>query len=332
MIKHPYLLFLGDAHDQLAAKTADGVAFWRPDWCLGQMRLDGCQADLGLEELTLEESVGKGVKTLVIGVANRGGIISDSWQTTLIRALELGLDIAAGLHTHLNSLPELRKVADECGRTLFDVRHCDRALPVGNGEKRPGKRLITVGTDCSIGKMYTALALETEMQKRGWKATFRATGQTGIFIAGEGISVDAVIADFMSGATELIAPANDEDHWDLVEGQGSLFHPSYAGVTMALLHGSQPDALVLCHEPTRQHMRGLPNQSLPDIATCLKANLQAAKLTNPQVKVVGIAVNTKKMSPEAAIAYLKEIADKYDLPCVDPVRTGVSAIVDNISH
>ncbi len=330
MIKHPYLLFLGDAHDQLAAKTADGVAYWRPDWCLGQMRLNGCQADLGLDDLTLEEAVEKGVKTLVIGVANRGGVISDNWETPLIHALELGLDIAAGLHTRLNSLPKIREVADKCGRILFDVRHCDRELPVGNGEKRAGKRLITVGTDCSIGKMYTALALEREMQKRGWKATFRATGQTGIFIAGEGISVDAVIADFMSGATEIIAPANDEDHWDLIEGQGSLFHPSYSGVTMALIHGSQPDALVLCHEPTRHHMRGLPNQPLPDIATCLNANVEAAKLTNPQAKMVGISINTKLMPPEAANAYLKEMADEHNLPCVDPVRTGVSAIVDNI--
>ena len=330
MIKHPYLMFLGDAHDQLAAKTADGVAYWRPDWCLGQMRLNGCQADLGLDDLTLEEAVEKGVKTLVIGVANRGGVISDNWETPLIHALELGLDIAAGLHTRLNSLPKIWEVADKCGRILFDVRHCDRELPVGNGEKRAGKRLITVGTDCSIGKMYTALALEREMQKRGWEATFRATGQTGIFIAGEGISVDAVIADFMSGATEIIAPANDEDHWDLIEGQGSLFHPSYSGVTMALIHGSQPDALVLCHEPTRHHMRGLPNQPLPDIATCLNANVEAAKLTNPQAKMVGISINTKLMSPEAANAYLKEMADEHNLPCVDPVRTGVSAIVDNI--
>lgn len=330
MIKHPYLMFLGDAHDQLAAKTADGVAYWRPDWCLGQMRLNGCQADLGLDDLTLEEAVDKGVKTLVIGVANRGGVISDNWETPLIRALELGLDIAAGLHTRLNNLPKIREVADKCGRKLFDVRHCDRELPVGNGEKRPGKRLITVGTDCSIGKMYTALALEREMHERGWKATFRATGQTGIFIAGEGISVDAVIADFMSGATEIIAPANDEDHWDLIEGQGSLFHPSFSGVTMALIHGSQPDALVLCHEPTRQHMRGLPNQPLPDIAICLNSNVEAAQLTNPQAKMVGIAINTKLMSPEAANAYLKEVADEHNLPCVDPVRTGVSAIVDNI--
>jgi len=330
MIKHPYLMFLGDAHDQLAAKTADGVAYWRPDWCLGQMRLNGCQADLGLDDLTLEEAVERGVKTLVIGVANRGGVISNSWETPLIHALELGLDIAAGLHTRLNNLPKIRVVADRCGRTLFDVRHCDRELPVGNGEKRAGKRLITVGTDCSIGKMYTALALEREMQKRNWKATFRATGQTGIFIAGEGISVDAVIADFMSGATEIIAPANDEDHWDLIEGQGSLFHPSFSGVTMALIHGSQPDALVLCHEPTRHHMRGLPNQPLPDIATCLNTNVEAAKLTNPQAKMVGISINTKLMPPEAVNAYLKEIADEHNLPCVDPLRTGVSAIVDYI--
>ncbi len=331
MIKHPYLLFLGDAHDQLAAKTADGVAYWRPDWCLGQMRLDGCQADSGLNDMSLEESVEKGARTLIIGVANRGGVIPDYWHPPLTRALELGLDIAAGLHTRLNAIPEIREAADKNNCSLFDVRHWDQHLPVGNGVKRSGKRLITVGTDCSVGKMYAALAIEKEMKNRGWKADFRATGQTGILIAGEGISVDAVIADFMSGATEVIAPANDEDHWDIIEGQGSLFHPSFAGVTLALLHGAQADALVLCHEPTRQNMRGLPDKSLPDIASCLKANVEAAQLTNPQAKMVGIAINTKELSEKTAIDCLKENTDTYQLPCVDPIRTGVGAIIDNIN-
>ena len=124
-----------------------------------------------------------------------------------------------------------------------------RDFAVGTGKKRPGKRLLTVGTDCSIGKMYTALALEKEMRARGLKADFRATGQTGIFIAGDGVSIDAVVSDFVSGAVEWICPENDADHWDLVEGQGSLFHASYAGVTLGLIHGAQPDALVMCHEP-----------------------------------------------------------------------------------
>ena len=133
--------------------------------------------------------------------------------------------------------------------------------------------LLTVGTDCSIGKMYTALALERSMRKRGLAADFRATGQTGILIANGGIPVDAVIADFISGAAELISPARNDGGWDLIEGQGSLFHASYAGVSLGLLHGSQPDALVMCHEPTRTHMRGLPDAPLPDIKTCRTCHL-----------------------------------------------------------
>jgi uncharacterized NAD-dependent epimerase/dehydratase family protein len=190
MIQHPYLLFLGDAKDQLAAKTAQGIAHWRPEWCLGQLRLEGCQADLGLKDMTLDEAADAGVKTLVAGVANRGGVISDSWITVLEAAMILGMDLAAGLHNRLADVPVLRAAADQHGRNLFDVRHPSQTFSVGNGKKRAGKRLLTVGTDCSVGKMYTSLAFERELQARNVKAHFRATGQTGIFIAGEGVSVN----------------------------------------------------------------------------------------------------------------------------------------------
>lgn len=327
-IRHPYLMFLGDAPDQLAAKTANGVAQWRRDWCVGQLRLDGCRADLGLPDMSLEEAAEAGVKTLIIGVANRGGRINDTWQETMVRALELGMDIASGLHRKVADLPAVAEVAKLHGRKLFDVRHPSQDFDVANGEKRPGKRLLPVGTDCSVGKMFTALALEREMQARGLKATFRATGQTGIFIAGSGVSVDAVIADFISGATEWLCPANDPDHWDLVEGQGSLFHASYAGVSMGLLHGAQPDAMVLCHEPGRPHMRGLPGYKLPDIGACIALNEQCARLTNPNAKVIGIACNTSAYSETEMRKLLDELSDRYGMPAVDPVRTGVASLVD----
>ncbi|HTO81457.1 MAG TPA: DUF1611 domain-containing protein, partial [Methylomirabilota bacterium] len=255
-IARPYVMFLGDAADQLAAKTAQGVKDWRPDWCVGQLRLPGCNADLRLPDMTLEQAVAAGVKTVIVGVANRGGVIGESWIGVLKRALELGLDLASGLHKRLSDVPALAEAARKHGRQLFDVRHPTRDFAVGTGRKRPGKRMLTVGTDCSIGKMYTALALEKAMKARGLKADFRATGQTGIFIAGDGVSIDAVVSDFVSGAVEWLSPANDPDHWDLIEGQGSLFHASFAGVSLGLLHGAQPDVLVLCHEPTRKHMRG----------------------------------------------------------------------------
>ncbi|HDO51642.1 MAG TPA: DUF1611 domain-containing protein, partial [Rhizobiales bacterium] len=264
-LKKPYLLFLGDAGDQLAAKTAQGIRDWRPDNCVGQLRLEGCNADIGLKDMTIDEAREAGARTLVAGVANRGGLISKAWAAKLHEALEGGLDLAAGLHNRLIDVPELREAAENFGRNIFDVRHPAETFPVGSGEKRAGKRLLPVGTDCSCGKMYTALAIEREMLKQGRKATFRATGQTGILITGEGVSVDAVVADFISGAIEVIAPANEPDHWDIVEGQGSLFHASYAGVSTGLLHGAQADALVLCHEPTRTHMRGLPHYPLPEL-------------------------------------------------------------------
>ncbi|WP_193370386.1 N-acetyltransferase DgcN [Pelagibius marinus] len=329
-IQHPYLLFLGDAPDQLAAKTAQGIAHWRPDWCLGQLRLEGCQADLGLTDMSLEEGAAAGAKTLVIGVANRGGVFSEKWISVLEQALMLGYDLAAGLHNRLADVEVLKAAAEQHGRKLFDVRHPSREFDVANGQKRSGKRLLAVGTDCSVGKMYTTLAIEKEMRARGMKADFRATGQTGILIAGSGVSIDAVVADFISGAVEYLSPANSADHWDIIEGQGSLFHASFAGVSLGLLHGAQADALVLCHEPTRSHMRGLPDYPLPTLKACMDANLAAARLTNPAAKFVGIAVNTSQMNEGSVEAYLRRIESDCELPVMDPFTEGVAPIVDRL--
>jgi uncharacterized NAD-dependent epimerase/dehydratase family protein len=329
-LRTPYLLFLGDVHDQLAAKTSAGVAYWRPEWCVGQLRLPGCNADLGLADLTVEEAAARGAKTMIVGIANRGGRIADTWLPTLLRALDLGMDLASGLHRRLVDVPALRECAARLGRQLSDVRHPSREFDVASGKRRSGKRLLTVGTDCSIGKMYTALAIEREMRQRGIKADFRATGQTGILIAGSGVSVDAVVADFISGATEWLTPANDDNHWDIVEGQGSLFHPSYAGVSLGLLHGAQPSALVMCHEPTRTHMRGLPHYPLPSLRDCIDANIAAGKLTYSETRCVGISINTSALDASTADSLLKQTADAFGLPCVDPVRGGVAAIVDRL--
>ncbi|MEE8225817.1 MAG: N-acetyltransferase DgcN [Kiloniellales bacterium] len=329
-IEQPYLLFLGDAPDQLAAKTARGIADWRPENCVGQLRFTDCRADVGLSDMSLDDAVAAGAKTLVVGVANRGGVFSDAWMEVLEQALDQGLDLAAGLHGKLADVPQLTEAAARNGRRLFDVRHPSQTFAVGDGEKRPGKRLLTVGTDCSCGKMYTSLALDREMRARGMNADFRATGQSGILIVGDGVSVDAVVADFISGATEWLSPANDPDHWDVIEGQGSLFHASFAGVSMGLLHGAQPDALVMCHEPTRSHMRGLPDYGLPDLQLCIDTNLTAARLTNPDVRCIGVAVNTSLMDADAARRYVGETEKELGLPVVDPVRHGVAPLVDQL--
>ncbi|WP_191251607.1 N-acetyltransferase DgcN [Kordiimonas sediminis] len=329
-LQAPYLLFLGDAKDQLAAKTAQGIKDWRPEKCVGQLRLWDCKATLGLQDMTLQEAWDKGARTLVIGVATRGGKISAEWHDCIMEALDIGYHVASGLHARLTQIADVSKKAADKGLDLFDVRHADGTFECGSGEKRSGKRVLAVGTDCSVGKMYATLAMECAMLARGMKATFRATGQTGIFIAGSGVSVDAVVSDFISGAVEQIAPANDPDHWDLIEGQGSLFHPSFAGVSMGLLHGAQADALIMCHEPTRKTMRGV-DYPLPSIEDCMDLNLRCARLTNPNAKFIGLAVNTSALSEAEATTYLQELSDQFGLPAVDPVRTGVDALVDALA-
>ncbi|QIE56470.1 DUF1611 domain-containing protein [Pikeienuella piscinae] len=328
MLKQPYLLFLGDAPDALAAKVAQGVKDWRPEASVGQLRLPGCKADMKLQEMSVADAVAAGAKTLVIGVANRGGLISDAWVAVLVEAMEAGMDVAAGLHTLLKDQPALVEAAKRTGQTLYDVRLPVVKYPIGEGRARPGKRILAVGTDCSCGKMYTALAMEKEMLARGMKATFRATGQTGILITGGGVPLDAVVADFMAGAVETLTPPNDEDHYDLIEGQGSLFHPSYSGVTMALIHGGAPDYLVLCHEPTRTHMRGLPHYVSPGLAALRPIAETLARVVNPDCVSIGCSVNTAALSDAEAKDCIERIEGELGLPAVDPFRNGAGKLVD----
>lgn len=328
-ITPPYLMFLGDVPDALAAKTAYGIVDWRPEWCLGQLRLPGCKADLGIADLTIAEAAAKGARTMIVGVVNAGGVLPDHWVEVIVRAIEAGFDIASGLHTRLASKPAIAEAAQRHGRQLFDVRHTDRTFATGKGTKRSGLRLLTVGTDCSAGKKYTALALEREMRARGLDADFRATGQTGVFISGRGVAIDAVVADFISGAVEWLSPEAAATHWDLIEGQGSLFHPSFAGVSLGLLHGAQPDAFVICHEPTRTKMRGVQHP-LPSIQQVIDLTVTCGRLTNPAIRPVGISINTQALDEAAARAYLDETARAHDLPATDPVRFGVAPIVDHL--
>lgn len=328
MIETPYLLFLGDAPDQLAAKVAQGIRDWRPENAVGQFRLDGCRADVGLTDMTLAEAKAAGAKTLVIGVANRGGLISQTWKKVLVQALEEGFDLASGLHNLLRDEPDLVAVAKATGRSLHDVRVPEVVYPIANGKKRSGKRVLAVGTDCSVGKMYTALAVDRDMREAGMKSTFRATGQTGILITGNGVPLDAVIADFMAGSVEWLTPDAEDDHWDIIEGQGSLFHVSYSGVTMALIHGGQPDALILSHEPTRPHMRGLPDYGMPTLEAVRDLALPIAKVANPACQVVGVSVNTQHMSEDEALSYMAEVEDRMGLPTVDPFRQGAMRLVE----
>jgi uncharacterized NAD-dependent epimerase/dehydratase family protein len=327
-IKKPYLLLIGDTENPLNAKTAFGLRDWAPESCIGQLRFSGRAVNLGLPDITVQQAVQLGAKTLVVGIAPPGGALPDSWHSTLTEALSAGLDLAAGLHQRLGDVPHLKGHADKLGRQIHDVRHSDLNFPVGTGVRRAGLRLLTVGTDCALGKKYTALAIAKALVARGRRADFRATGQTGILISGSGIAIDAVIADFIAGTAEAISPANTPSHWDVIEGQGSLFHPAYAAVTLGLLHGSQPDALVLCHHPTRKTLNGFSHVPVLPPAEAMPNYLSAARLTNPDVRFVGIALDTSAMSDEDSAKTIERTSNTLGLPCVDPIRYGVAPIVD----
>lgn len=330
MIPAPFLLHLGQGADPMGIKTSRGLATFRREDCIGEFGPANCPLTVGLPRLTIAEAAAAGARTLVLGVAGAGGRMGGDLIEDAASALEAGMNVAAGLHERLRDEPRLVALAAERGLRLFDVRDPPRDLIVGTGYPRPGRRLLTVGTDCSVGKMYATLALVRAMKRRGVAADFRATGQTGILIAGEGIAVDAVVADFISGAVEQLAPARDDGGWDLIEGQGSLFHPSFAGVSTGLLHGAQPEAIVLCHDPVRDHMRGLPGRALPGLAECLERNLQVAKVTSPDVRAVGVCLNTSGMDGDAARRLCARTEDALGLPCTDPMVFGVDALIDEL--
>ena len=329
-LKKPYVLFLGDVEDDLAAKVAFGVADWRKEDCVGQIQLEGCQTSLDIPKLSLYEAQNMGAKTLIVGVANRGGGISETWHSTLIQAAEMGLDIASGLHQLLISVPRLKEVAHKKSIILHEARIPKGSFPIASAIPRSGRRLLTVGTDCSVGKMYTALAIERELKTREVSVDFRATGQTGILINGEGVPIDAVVSDFISGAIEQLCPENDDNHWDIIEGQGSLFHPSFAGVSLGLIHGAQPTELVLCHEPTRTHMRGIPDMPLPEILECIQSNLEAAYLVNKDAKFCGIAVNSSLISELERFALFDKLKEASGLIVFDPMIIGIEEFVDDL--
>jgi uncharacterized NAD-dependent epimerase/dehydratase family protein len=259
-----------------------------------------------------------------------GGGIPDNWIGALRDVAAAGIDIVAGLHVRLASLPGLEEAARATGARLVDVRVPPKHLPVGTGRMRSGKRLLTVGTDCVVGKKYTALAIDREMRGRGMHSHFRATGQTGIMIAGRGIPVDAVVSDFLTGAAEVLSPDNEPDHWDVIEGQGSIFHPGYLQVTVGLLVGSQPDAFVVCHDPLRQTISGWPSFPLPKITEVIDRTVQTGKLTNPNIRCVGVALNTSKIAPGDRQRVVARYAQQAGLPCVDPLIDGVAPLVDLI--
>lgn len=273
----------------------------------------------------------RGAGSLLLGVAPAGGQLPEAWIALLLEAVEAGLDIVSGLHSKLSDIPALAAAASARGVALHDVRHGDWPRVTATGMKRSGKRLLTVGTDCALGKKYTALALTRALAAQGFNATFRATGQTGVMIAGSGVALDAVVADFIAGVAEHLSPDNDPAHWDVIEGQGSLFHPAYAGVTLGLLHGSQPDAIVLCHDPARTQIATCPQTPIPELGEAIAAYLQAGRLTNKQIRCVAISINSSSLTDEDWAEYRDRLERRLDLPVVDPLRGGVGLIAEALA-
>jgi uncharacterized NAD-dependent epimerase/dehydratase family protein len=326
-LRKPYLLFLGDASHSSRAKTAFGLRDWAPEACVAQWSLPDCSVTLDLPEMTPAQAAAKGAGSLLIGIAPIGGQIAPTWIPNLFAGVEAGLDIVSGLHSPLANVPGLADAAAARGVRLVDVRRPPANLPTGSGRKRSGLRLLTVGTDCALGKKYTALALAKALRAKDVNADFRASGQTGIMIAGSGIPMDAVIADFVAGAAECLSPDAAADHWDIVEGQGSLFHPAYAGVTLGLIHGSQPDAMVLCHDPHRTHIWGSPDYPTPPLEIAIAHYLQAAQLTNPNARMVGISFNTSALDDEATAKLFADTEKELGLPCFDPLKTSLDTVI-----
>lgn len=329
-IPSPYLLFTGEADSvQTDAKTAAGVLEWSREKCLGQLWLKTTQVDLGIPHLNLEEAVQKGAKTLIIGVAPVGGKIEENWIEVFEKALKAGLNIASGLHTRLSSIKRLKEAAAKYNGKLFDVRFYDGPIPLPSGKKRSGKRLLTVGTDNSVGKKYAALALAKTMKKKGLDATFRATGQTGILIAGSGIAIDNLVSDDCFSGVELLSPNGKETHWDVIEGQSAFFHPWGWGLAITMVVGSQPDVMVLCHNPARNKLAHLPHFPIKDIPEFIAEYEKVAKVTNPKAKVEAISLNTSEFKDKKeALELIKTYEKKYKLPCFDPLFTDVSPFID----
>lgn len=321
-LPRPYLLFLGDTVEAGFAKTAFGLRDWAPELCVGEFALPSAEISLGLSKLSPSEAYNRGARALVIGVANSGGFIAQSWIPALAEALEAGLDIVSGMHSKLGQIAELRYTAERLGRRLIDIRTPPMDIPIATGLKRAGKRLLTVGTDCALGKKYTALSIARAFAARGVDTDFRATGQTGIMISGGGIPMDAVVSDFAAGAAEMLSPAAPPDHWDVIEGQGSILHPAYAGVSLALLHGSQPDVFVVCHDPSRTRLLGDEDFAVPTVDEIIDLTMRLGSRTNPAIRCGGVSLNTSALGEADAESLFESESSRLGLPVADPVRGG----------
>jgi uncharacterized NAD-dependent epimerase/dehydratase family protein len=345
MLEHRYLILAEGHFGPESSKTANSAVRYLPERILAVV--DSRHAGRTVQEVlgfggpipilaTLEEGLGLGANALLIGIAPQGGQLPETWRPPLRTAINAGLDLVSGLHFYLADDPEISFMAAEKGVRLFDLRRPPRDLPVSTGKARLVDPLVvlTVGTDCNIGKMTAGLQIRQAMVERGARVGFAATGQTGILIEGWGIAVDAVVADFIGGAAErLVLQAAEGNDVVLVEGQGSLVHPGYSGVTLGLMHGSMPGAMILCHQPSRRCVYGAGGAyrwvELPSLPDAIRL-YEGAMAPLRESRVIGIALNTWDLPEDEARSAIERAADETGLPATDPVRYDAGPLAEAI--
>jgi uncharacterized NAD-dependent epimerase/dehydratase family protein len=333
--KQYLVLAEGRSADPHYGKTMRGIVHYGPHPVVAI--LDSTRAGESYRQIPIvarvEEAMPLGPTTAAVGVATQGGRFPPEWRELLRDAIRAGLDVESGLHEHISDDPELVALAAEHGVELRDLRKPppDLNVPTGENLQVPAKIVLTVGSDCAIGKKTVAVELDLAARRRGLKSVFVPTGQTGIWIAGWGIAIDAVVSDFLAGAAERLvvegAARGGELLW--VEGQGSLVHPAYSGVTMGLMHGAAPHAFVLVHKARTTHTEGYPDHPLPPLRDLIELHERASLPLRP-AKVVAIALHTGTLVEADACAEIAAVADDTGLPVDDPVRFGADALLDSV--
>lgn len=340
MVKRKIVILAEGRLDIFSAKTAVSVIRYCREEVVAV--IDSVNAGKNPDEII---GVGKGIPivstiaetlklqptTLLIGIAPPGGMLPAEWRRHITDAIQNDLHIISGLHYHLCDDPEFYEMAQSRHREIWDVRKPPENVPIGMGKAKETEalRVLTVGSDCNIGKMVTSIEITNAARKRGIHACFVATGQTGIMIEGSGIAVDHVISDFISGAAEKLVL--DRSHYKLlsIEGQGTIVHPAYSGVTLGLLHGSVPQGLVLCHQPARKTLRHFPQFPLLPLPSLIELY---EKLAQPMhsCRVLGISLNCFGMSDHDALREIQKVEKETKLPATDPVKFGVDKFIDVI--
>ncbi len=328
-----------DVHD---AKTAVCLIRYRPEAVVAVIDRERAGSRVGdvlgfggdipvVAELS--EALGDEPDRLLIGTAPPGGVLPVEWRAELIEALDSGLDLVSGLHWQLNDDPELVARAREAQRQLIDLRAVpgDLTTPQGLRDQVRGRVILTVGSDCNVGKMTASWELSRQAEARGVPARFVATGQTGVLLASAGMAIDRVISDFVSGAAERLVSESDsstsEPSLILVEGQGSLIHPFYSAVTLGLLHGSKPDAMILCHVCGRETVRHCPEVAIPPLPRLIEIYQEAMGWIRP-AEVIGVSLATFRLDDTAARQALADAERETGLPAEDPVRFPTGALLE----